>query len=156
MTYQIYVTLPRHLDEWCRNCFGEPVRFPRHSAQNAIIRTFLQKTPAGKLPDLGEPGQTAIALPDSSGKPVEVFNYMSEAGKRAVVESVRDLFLRALWSDLSPLQQPRIRLTVLIEAWCDRNGISPESVEAVRQTYYRLRKEMAARGVNLRHRQMVE
>ena len=148
----IYLKLPSYLDEWVRHNFGEPAVFPRHSCQNAVIRTFLRRLPPGELPDLGAEGLTAVAIPDSVGKPVEVWNHLGPTGKQAVVESIQDLFSRSLWSDISPLIRPRLNLSVMIAAWCERNGISEDGVEAVRQRYYRLRKDFAKRGVNICHK----
>lgn len=148
----IYVKLPGYLDQWVRHHFGTPAVFPRHSDQNAVIRTFLRRPKPDEVPDLDDDGLTAIAIPDSIGKPVEVWNSISQTGKLAVIESIQDLFSRALWSDISPLMKNRVKLSVMISAWCENNGISEDCSEAVRQRYYRLRKRFAKKGVNITHK----
>ena len=149
--FVIYINLPRYLGEWARHKFGDQVVFPRASPQNAIIRAYTSKLPKGAVPDAAAPGLTAVAIPDSVAKPPEVYNYMGERGKAAVAESIKDLFLRELWADMTPLRESAVGLTSLIAAWCEANGISIDNVEAVRQCYYRIRKEFARSDINLRN-----
>lgn len=150
--FVIYVSLPKYLSEWLTCHLGNPVVFPPSSPQNAVIRTFIKnkKLPEGIAPDCGSDGETAIAIPYSVAKPPETYNYMSPAGKAAVAEACMDLFLRALWADLSPLQEAPVGLNSLIRAWCESNGIDIERVEAVRQKFYRIRKEYAKSGIILK------
>lgn len=149
--FVIYINLPKYLSEWLISHFGNPVVFPHSSPQNAIIRTFLLQRPADELPDTGGDGLTAIAIPDSVAKPPERFNHMKRLGKKAVAESCKDLFLRALWSDISPIVDSPVGLNSLIGAWCEQNGISVDHIETVRQCFYRIRKNFSSHGVNLRN-----
>lgn len=148
--FVIYVNLPKYLSQWLTAKFGDPVVFPASSPQNAIIRTFLSKPPADYVPELGDESTTAIAIPDSVAKPPETFFYMTMKGREAVAESCKDLFLRALWCDISPIVKSSVGLNKLIAAWCESNGIDLDRVETVRQRYYRIRKEFAGHGVNLK------
>lgn len=150
--FVIYLNLPRYLSAWLRNRLGDPVVFPPSSPQNAVIRAFITRPPAAYVPCAPEADATAIAIPDSVAKPPETYNYMSARGKAAVAEACKDLFLRSLWSDMSPLYESPVGLNLLIAAWCETNGIDIDSVEAVRQCFYRIRKNYAKRGVNLRSR----
>lgn len=149
--FVIYINLPLYLSEWLTTHLGNPVVFPPSSPQNAVIRTFLLKPPPGHIPDLGSEGDTAIAIPDSVAKPPEKFHYMTRAGKQAVAETCKDLFLRHLWSDLSPLKEAPVGINSLIRAWCEANGIGLDRVETVRQCYYRARKDFGNFGINLRN-----
>lgn len=150
--FVIYLNLPRYLSAWLRNRLGDPVVFPPSSPQNAVIRAFISRPPRGFIPEAPDADATAIAIPDSVAKPPETYNYMSERGKAAVAEASKDLFLRALWNDMTPLTESPVGLNLLIAAWCETNGIDIDSVEAVRQCYYRIRRDYAKRGVNLRSR----
>lgn len=149
--YCIYIPLPKYLQEWLICRFGSPVVFPAGSPQNAVIRTFLALPPAGSTPDLASEGTVAVAIPDSVAKPCERYHYMSSRGKAAVAETIKDLFLRALWADITPLIKAPVGLNTLIGAWCEQNGISIDRVETVRQCYYRIRKSFSSQGVNLRY-----
>lgn len=148
--FVIYVKLPKHLSQFIRHHLGCPVVFPHSSNENAVIRTFLQRLPSGTVPDIDDGSSTPISIPDSASKPAEIYNYMGIRGKNAVCQAVKDLFLRALWADLTPLRESTVGLNMLIAAWCESHGIDIDQVETVRQCYYRLRKEYGKRGINLK------
>lgn len=148
--FLIYVPLPRYLDQWLTHKLGDPVRFPQYSNENAVIRTFIKRLPRGAQPQLPGPGLTAIAIPASASKPPSTYNHMGERGLRALSEAVKDLFLRSLWSDITPLSSRDTGLNSLIAAWCETNGITDEHVETVRQCYYRLRRRYSDSGINIK------
>ncbi len=148
--FVIYINLPKYLSQFIRHHLGCPVAFPKSSNENAIIRAFLQKLPAGAVPDVMADGATPIVIPDSVSKPPEQFNYIGSRGKRAVQEAVKDLFLRSLWSDISQLRDSPVGLNSLIAAWCEGHGIEIDQIETVRQCYYRMRKNYRAKGINLK------
>lgn len=149
--FVIYINLPKYLSEWLTHRLGDPVVFPASSPQNSIIRTFLIERPRETPPDTGGPGLTAISIPDSVAKPPEHFHHMTQRGKQAVAESCKDLFLRALWSDISPIIDSPVGLNTLIGAWCETNGIGIDRIETVRQCFYRIRKDFGKKGINLRN-----
>ena len=148
--FVVYVPLPKYLSEWLVSRLGNPVVFPASSPQNAVIRTFINRPPKDYVPETGSESTPAIAIPDSVSKPANTFFYMTRKGKEAVAEACKDLFLRALWTDLSPLIESPVGLNSLIAAWCESNGIGLDRVETVRQCFYRIRKDYARNGVNLR------
>ncbi len=148
--YLIYVNLPIYLSQWVTNRLGNPVVFPAGSPQNAVIRTYTRKRRNDEAVELPAPSQTAIAIPASAAKPPEIYNFIGKIGKEAVAESIKDLFLRELWCDISPLKNTSVKLNKLIAAWCEQHGIDIDRVETVRQCYYRIRKSYAAAGINLK------
>lgn len=149
--FVIYVSLPKYLSEWLTTKLGNPVVFPPSSPQNAIIRAFTMQLPPGQTPELADEGKVAIVIPDSVSKPPMKFNHMTRTGKEAVAEACKDLFIRALWADLSPLVDSPVGLNKLIAAWCETNGIGIDRVETVRQCFYRIRRDFAQSGINLRN-----
>lgn len=149
--FLIYVNLPKYLSQWVTNRLGNPVVFPASSPQNAVIRTYTRK----RMPDepveaFAPDGYTAITIPDSIAKPPEIYNHMGVRGKLAVQETIKDLFLRELWSDISPLEKTPCGLNKLIAAWCEIHGIDIDRIETVRQCYYRIRKAYRKCGINLK------
>lgn len=148
--FVIYVPLEKHIRQWLVSTLGDPVVFPAYSNENAVIRSFTIKTPPGVRPVDNRSGMVAIALPDSTAKPPETFNHLGRKGQLALREAIRDLFLRALWSDISPLCASKVGVNKLIAAWCESKGIDIDSVEAVRQCFYRLRRQYAANGINIK------
>lgn len=129
---------------------GDPVVFPNGSPQNAVIRSFTRKLPPGVRPKTKTPHDIGIRIPDSASKPVAQFNDIGERGCRAVAAAIKDLFIRQLWADLSPLTSAPVSLNTLLYAWCENNGISLDGVEAVRQCYNRIRHSYLKRGINLK------
>lgn len=150
--FLIYINLPKYLSQWVTSRLGNPVVFPAGSPQNSVIRTFIRKRLPGETVDVFCPGdgRTAIAIPDSVAKPPEEYNFMSDLGKVAVAETIKDLFKRALWCDISPLEKAPCGLNKLLAAWCEMNGIDIDRIESVRQCYYRIRAEYAKSGINLK------
>ena len=149
--YVFYLKLPKYLAEWLTNRLGNPVAFPYSSPQNAIIRTYISKQPPNVAVETGDEESVAIVIPDSVAKPVESYNYMGRLGKEAVAETIKDLFLRQLWTEITPLSGSRVKLNKLIAAWCEMNGIDVERIETVRQCYYRIRNGYAKKGIKLRN-----
>ncbi|MCM1333372.1 MAG: hypothetical protein NC248_12280 [Bacteroides sp.] len=148
--FVVYVRLEKHLRQWLTSTLGDPVRFPSRSNENAVLRAFTIKTPPGCLPDTNREGKVAIVLPDSTAKPPETYNHLGRKGQDAIREAIRDLFLRSLWSEVSPLQESSVGVNALIAAWCESKGIDIDSVETVRQCFYRLRRQYARKGINIK------
>ena len=149
--YLIYINLPRYLSQWITNRLGNPVVFPAASPQNAVIRTYIRKRlPEEPVETKAPEGSTAIAIPDSVAKPPEEYNHMGDLGKKAVQETIKDLFSRALWCDISPLEKAPCGLNKLIAAWCEMHGIDVDRIETVRQCYDRIRKSYHECGINLK------
>ncbi len=150
--FVIYLKLKPYLAEWLVHSLGVPVCFPHCSNENAIIRTFLQKQPPGKVEKQTD-GMVAIVIPDSKAKPVSTYNYLGEHGKKALAEAIEDLFIQNLWAELSQLALSSNGKGVngFIAAWCELHGISLDHVETVRQRYYRLRRSYTDKGIELRN-----
>lgn len=146
--FVIYIKLETYLSRWLIHSLGNPVRFPAQSNENAVIRRFLQKLPAGHLPELMADGLTPIIIPDSKAKDPSVFNYLGPKAKEAVVEAIEDLFRRNLWAELGDADIS-IGVNKMIAAWCEMHGIEDDYIETVRQKYYRMRNAYTKRGIFL-------
>ncbi len=146
----IYLHLETYLAEWLKHNLGTPVAFPPGSNENAVIRAFIQKLPPGMTPELDDGNSVPVLIPDSVAKPPETYNYMGVRGKKAVREAIKDLFVRAMWADISQLEKSSVGLNSLIAAWCEKNGIGIDRINTVRQAYYRIRDSYARKEINLR------
>lgn len=147
MEFVFYITLQPYLHQWLTHALGNPVRFPRRSNENAIIKRFIQKND-GVTPELFRPGVTPIIIPDSKAKPVVQFNYMGPRGKKAVIEMIEDLFRRNLWNEIHSFELT-CGINAAIDAWCELHGIDDRYTETIRQKFYRMRKSYNERGVYL-------
>jgi hypothetical protein len=101
-------------------------------------------------PELDDGNSVPVLIPDSVAKPPETYNYMGVRGKKAVREAIKDLFVRAMWADISQLEKSSVGLNSLIAAWCEKNGIGIDRINTVRQAYYRIRDSYARKEINLR------
>lgn len=152
--FVIYLELKPYIKEWLINSLGNPVTFPSHSNENAVIRTFIQRRPADAPVETNNDNSlTAVHIPDSKAKPAEYYNYLANSGKRAVIEAVEDLFLQNLWDELATLAHMNNGkgVNTHIAAWCEMHGISLDHVETVRQKYFRIRKAYTEKGIDLRN-----
>lgn len=143
----LYFRLDGYLREWLVHTFGSPVSFPARSYENAIIVRHLIKRPPGVLPLDGAGSDTVpIVIPDNGRRPPEHYNHLSIYGQRLLHHAVLNLFTIDLWHGCAPLcGSPG--LNEGIYRWCDRHGIDFDHQEAVRQRFYRMRKEYRLRGI---------
>lgn len=146
----VYVRLETAPRQWLTHCLGNPVVFPSHSYENALLIRMLTKRPAGVSPlnEGTDPKCVPILIPDSSSKPSEYYNYLGRRGHELLVSAIDDLFRLALWSECSSsLYQGGVNKA--IDEWCERNGIELDAREAVRQKFYRMRKKYQTTGIIL-------
>ena len=152
--FVIYLDLKPYLKEWLEHSLGNPVEFPPHSNENAVIRTFIQRRPGTEPVETNADGHlTAICIPDSKAKPAEYYNYITNSGKQAIIEAIEDRFIQNLWGELSQLtfSTEGKGINTHIAAWCEMHGISLDYVETVRQKYFRTRKAYTVKGIDLRN-----
>ena len=149
--YCLYVSLPRIVGRWVRHRYcskdsptgqvdpAGAVRFPARSPVNRVIVDALRVPGRQEHPRVAGPELTAIEIPWSDARPANRWHAVTRAGERAICAEVDALFVHALWHELLPLAG-RAGLNDGVAAWCLRNGLEEEDVEAVRQRFYRLRK----------------
>lgn len=144
--YVVYVPMHEYLRQWCTNHYGEPVKFPAASAENASLRVLMTKLRSGR-PVLADDGRIAIEIPDSKAKPADIFNHLTEDGEKAVRDMVNNLFKVQLWNDLFPLLDPtngqnisHMPILTVIRDWCKKNGISQDYDYTIKMKWQRMRE----------------
>lgn len=158
----IYLALPPYLAQWYANectkihnrdnasCPHEVYRFPnpvipvRGSAESGVIESWLDKQPKDALPALAPDDATiAIQIPSFSGMPVEYYNYFSPSAKEVLVDTIRNRFQVALFSDIhkARAKNPAARIDLLINAWMEKNCIEYNDTNwnAIAKIYQRKR-----------------
>lgn len=146
--FVIYLRLEKHLKQFLENSFGKPVQFPVNSNENAVIRTYIQKLPPNRIPDVPTDDDTSIYIPDSKAKPAEYYNYMGPHAKIVLIRCIRDIFKRCLWAELSAMPM-NTGIYTKINAWCEMHGIDIEHADTIRQQYYRMRDSYNKKGIFL-------
>ena len=147
--FLIYLHVEPYIRQWLIHSFGNPVEFPASSNENAVIRRFTQKQPASLKPQKPSEDDVAICIPVCKYKNPETYNYLSLQAKKALEESISDLFRINMWNDLGDLADTSCKKMSAFRAWCTMHGIDVEYAETVRMKWYRMRKSYQTKGVNL-------
>lgn len=141
--YNVYLKAPDYLAQWIAHTFGNPAQLDKSSPENRVLNEFLTVTPSGKSPDTGEGSNVTIPIPYFKGKDPRVYNYISQRGKNALIESFRTLLKRNMWKEISPLEEDaNCTISSLIYAWMEKHGIDEEHWYTVSQIYYRQRNAL--------------
>ncbi|MCD8296818.1 MAG: hypothetical protein LUC88_04525 [Prevotella sp.] len=150
--YVVYVKVKPFIGQWLNFHFGDPIAFPSQSVENATIRRFLAKMPAGMQPLSKQDDEVSICIPDSKQKPVITYNYLGERAKACLIDTIEDTFRIQLWKDLNDLHDCGCSILKAIDAWCENNGISIEYDYTIKMRYQRMRRSYLKNGVDLRNK----
>ncbi|MBR4552401.1 MAG: hypothetical protein IKO20_01595 [Bacteroidaceae bacterium] len=147
----VHLKVEKYIKQWLEHTLGNPVRFPSRSYESEVLRRALRKQPQDiRTPILlCKADYVAIVIPDDDYKRPEYYNYLPVRGQRRLQAAIDGLFRIALWSDCAPLIHSKQELNAGIDKWCQQHGIELDYREAVRQKFYRLRKEFRIKGIIL-------
>lgn len=154
--FVIYVELKPFIRQWAVNHFGCPVVFPPQSVGNARIVAVLRKRPEGAAPDVAADGMTPVCIPYSKQKDPESWNYVSQNGKRFIVQYIDALFRDNMYMELNEMCQDESKILTACYAWCEMHGISIDYADTIRQRFYRERRFQLDCGVDLRRKRRVK
>lgn len=144
--FSVYINPPEYLDQWLRHDFWDTetdrVTFPRGSAPRAVLASLLRKAPSQYIPN-NVSNSLPVEVPTFKGLNPATFNYLSPAGKTALISSCKKLFQATLYNELHELFAHDVQITDIIYDFMDRHGISPSerNWETIRQMYLRMRKK---------------
>jgi hypothetical protein len=152
MEYYLYLRAKPYLADFIRDAYGDPVELERNSPEARIIREFIGKTLAGRLPDTGEGANLKIRLPFFREADPRVYNYLGKKAQRFLLEAFEQLLEKCLISEIGPLDKNiRGKISFMIYAWMEKHGIADNETNwyTVSQKYYRLRKNYQKNRINL-------
>lgn len=149
-----------YLQEWAYHRFGRPVRLPRGSYEQLLLKRSLQKPPRLPLPPTEAAADAvpqrrvplAIVLPDNALRRPEYYNYLPRRARLQLIHALEDLFRLHLFSSCRHLIHQRGALLRGLDEWCRTEGISIDHREGVRQKFYRMRRAYEAAGIILGRR----
>lgn len=159
--FLIYLKVPVYVAEWAIHSLGIDndapegsvkraiIDFPKDSVENRLIKKFLEKTPAGVSPDMKGEHNLGVRIPSYKLKDPRVYNYLNEASKKLLTDSLETLLLQNLWSELGSLENLNCSIKQTIVSWCKMHGISDQYEDTIAQKFYRLRKRYAKKGIFL-------
>lgn len=148
--FVIYLKLKPFVAQYLEYHFGNPVRFDDHSVTNARIVSVLQQRRDGQKPETAADGLTPVCIPYSKQKDPHAWNYVSEAGKRFIVDHIESIFLSNLWDEMSRMCGDDTKIQSAAYAWCDMHGISIDYADTIRMRFYRERNKFLKHGIDLR------
>lgn len=142
---QITISLDGYLRDWAIHQYGHPLSFPLRSYENAILARYLSKRPC--VCSSGENSVT-VNLPQVRGKNAACYTYLSTQGHSALLEALDVIFRLDMWHSLASILTCG-DINENIRRWCLSRGINDDHVEAVRQKFYRARRDYAKCGIIL-------
>lgn len=144
----VHIKVSRYVKMWLEATLGNPVRFPAHSYENALLHHYLRRRPSGEVPEGASADAVAVVIPDCSVRRPEFYNYLGRRGQGVMREAIDHLFRMHLWSDCRRYVGTK-QLERSLDDWCRRYGIGVDSREAVRKKFYRMRQVYARHGIIL-------
>ena len=120
----IYLKLDPYLAQWLTHEHGgNPVVFPKNSAENDILELGLTLKPYFAAPN--EPGidKVPISVPFFKSKDVRSYNYLPPKGRRALARCIRTRFVISMWNDLFKFGNIGKRKQDIIWTWMEAHGI---------------------------------
>lgn len=123
MTFNIQ--LPPYLRQWLIFSMGGsiPVKFPKGSPFNAMIRLFLRNKKESERYDSTDEGAVSIFIPKFPGKDPQCFNYFPLKARAALCDMIRDAFDAQLYAEFIAFKNIGRRKKDIIEIWMEENGI---------------------------------
>lgn len=119
----IYLQLDTYLAQWLIHEHGQPVAFPRNSAENDVLELGLIRKPLFAVAPGPDEGRVPIVVPCFKDKDVRKFNFLPASGRRSLARCIRSRFVIALWNDLYKFGHIGKQKQDLIWTWMDAHGI---------------------------------
>ena len=144
--FNIYLKTPDYLSDWLRremwNEDEQRIVFPRNSAEWIVLSLFIGKRPATAPIDVAADGLLPVKVPTLPGKNPAVFNYLSDSGKLAIINTIKRRFKKMMWDELHVIKPDEVQITDIIYAFMEKHGIgnNEKNWETIRQMYFRMRK----------------
>lgn len=143
----VYIQLDGYLAEWLVNRFGNPVRFPSRSWENIILARYLSKKSSAPSSPSNTGHLIPICVPAVTDKPFSIYNHLPTRAEAMLIASIESIFRLDMFYSLIHCV---VDINEHVDVWCSQRGIDSEHREAVRQKFYRIRRDYEKNGVFLR------
>ena len=142
--YCIYLKMPSYLRQWFIHRHGgsDPVQLIRGSIESKLLQRATVKMPDGVMPPRQQEGEVAINIPYSKSHDPRIYNYITETGKRALIQRIKDDFDLDVWEYLHDFGKVGSQQKDLIYLFMEQRGIKEDGTcwDAIAKIYQRLRK----------------
>ena len=142
--YCIYLKMPSYLRQWFIHRHGgsDPVQLIRGSIESKLLQRATVKMPDGVMPPRQQEGEVAINILYSKSHDPRIYNYITETGKRALIQRIKDDFDLDVWEYLHDFGKVGSQQKDLIYLFMEQRGIKEDGTcwDAIAKIYQRLRK----------------
>ncbi|HEY6914805.1 MAG TPA: hypothetical protein VI413_09025 [Paludibacter sp.] len=146
--YNVYLTVPKYLEQWITHTFGNPVELIKDSPEMRTLNELTVKLPCNKMPDTGKDSNITIPIPYFKGKDPAIYNHLHDSGKNALIESFSTLFDKNLFHEITDLINctpdslgKKKKRAALIYAYMEKHGIDEDHWDTVSQRFHRLNQQ---------------
>ena len=141
--YCIYLKMPPYLRQWFIHRHGgnDPVILRRGSIESKMLRRATVPLPPDTVPLRQQEGEVAVCIPYYKSHDPRVYNFITETGKRAMVDRIKDDFALDVWDYLHDFGKIGKQLKDLIYLFMEQRGIHEDGTcwDAIAKIYQRLR-----------------
>lgn len=146
----IYINLSPMVRQWATEAFGNPMRFPDGSRENACILRNTIKRPQDTPVDCGGNGEIPVHIPDSKHHSPLTYNHMTAQGKQELVAYIEALFTINWQNELIFLVNDPVDMRASIRAYLSRHGMSLDHEDALLRRFGRWLRRMDDHGLRFR------
>lgn len=136
--------MPSYLRQWFvhRHSGTEPVRLRNCSIESKLIKLAVVKPPVSAVPTRQREDEVAICIPYSKTRDPRIYNHITDTGKRALLENVKNSFDVDCWTFLHDFGRIGKQQKDLIYLYMEQRGIKEDGTcwDSIAKIYQRLRK----------------
>lgn len=127
--YCIYLKMPSYLRQWFIHRHGgsEPVSLLPKSVESKVLQLATVKMPENIIPPRQQEGEVAICIPFNRHHDPRTYNYITETGKHAMLDMIKNSFDVELWNYVHDLGKlTRNEKKNIIYLFMEQHGIKED------------------------------
>lgn len=142
--YCVYLKMPSYLRQWFIHRHGgnNPVNLIRGSVESKLLTRATVPMPHGIIPPRQQDDEVAVNIPYNKYHDPRTYNYITETGKRALVNLIKDDFDVNVWEFLHDFGNIGKQQKDLIYLFMEQHGIHEDGScwDSIAKIYQRQRK----------------
>ena len=136
--------MPSYLRQWFihRHSGTDPVRLNNGSIESKLIKLAVVRPPESVIPHRQQEDEVAICIPYSKFRDPRTYNHITDTGKRAFLENIKNSFDVDCWTFLHDFGKIGKQQKDLIYLFMEQRGIKEDGTcwDSIAKIYQRLRK----------------
>lgn len=136
--------MPSYLRQWFihRHSGTDPVRLNNGSIESKLIKLAIVRPPESIIPHRQQEDEVAICIPYSKLRDPRTYNHITDTGKRALLENIKNAFDVDCWTFLHDFGKIGKQQKDLIYLYMELRGIKEDGTcwDSIAKIYQRLRK----------------